>query len=73
MNGRYGPDGAGQHLEVHFAGEASAIMVDLPDGGDSDQVADALVTCLDAWDVDDAEIRLHDMLGVNGGNVRRGP
>jgi hypothetical protein len=72
VNGHQGPDGAGQHLEVHFAGETSAIMVDIPDGGDSDQVVDALVTCLDAWDVDDAEGRLQETLGANG-SIRRGP
>jgi hypothetical protein len=48
-------------------------MVDLPDGGDSDQVADALVTCLDARDVEDAEGRLQETLGANGGSIKRGP
>jgi hypothetical protein len=66
-------DEAGRHIEVHFAGETQAIVVDVADGGDSDQIADALVTCLDARDVDDAEGRLHETLGANGSSVRRGP
>ena len=66
-------DEAGRHIEVHFAGETQALMVDVADGGDSDQVADALVTCFDARDVDEAQGRLDETLGANGSSVRRGP
>jgi len=73
MNAQRAHEEAGRHLEVHFADENQALLVDLEDGTDADDVAAALVSCLDASTVDDAEGRLQDGLQGRGGTVRRAP
>jgi hypothetical protein len=73
MNARRANEAAGRHIEVHFTGESEALLVDLPDGTDDDAVAAALVGCLDALTVDDAEGRLQEGLEGRGGTVRRAP
>lgn len=73
MNAQRAHDAAGRHLEVHFTGENQALLVDLADGTDADDVTAALVSCLDAPTVDDAEGRLQDGLQGRGGTVRRAP
>jgi hypothetical protein len=73
MNPQRVQEAAGRHLEVHFTGENQALLVDLADGTDADEVAAALVSCLDVSTVDDAEGRLQDGLQGRGGSVRRAP
>jgi hypothetical protein len=73
MNAQRAQEAAGRHLEVHFAGESQTILVDLSDGTDAEDVAAALVSCLEAPSVDDAEGRLQQGLEGRGGTVRRAP
>jgi hypothetical protein len=73
MNARRAREAAGRHIEVHFAGESQALVVDVSEGTDPDDVAGAIVDCLDASTVDDAEGRLQDGLKGRGGTVRRAP
>lgn len=71
MNGQRAREAAGRHLEVHFAGEGPALLVDLSSDTDPDAVAAALVSCLEAPTVDDAEGALQAGLDGRGGTVRR--
>ena len=73
MNAQRAQEAAGRHIEVHFANESQVILVDLSEGTDADDVAAALVDCLGASTVDDAEGRLQDGLEGRGGSVRRAP
>ena len=73
MNAQRAQEAAGRHIEVHFADERELIVVDLADGTDADDVAAALVGCLEAGSVDDAEGRLQAGLEDLGGTVTRSP
>jgi len=73
MNTQRAQEAAGRHIEVHFADESELIVVDVADGTDADDVAAALVGCLEAGSVDDAEGRLQDGLAGRGGTVTRTP
>lgn len=73
MNAQRAQEAAGRHIEVHFADESELIVVDLADGTDADDVAAALVGCLEAPSVDDAESRLQTGLEGLGGTVTRAP
>ena len=73
MNAQRARDAAGRHIEVLFAGESEALTVELSDGTDADDVAAALVGCLEASTVEDAEGVLQDGLEGRGGVVRRAP
>jgi hypothetical protein len=73
MNAARAQEAAGRHIEVHFADESELIVVDLDDGTDADDVADALVGCLDAPSADAAEGRLQAGLKDRGGTVTRAP
>ena len=73
MNTQRAQEAAGRHIEVHFAGESETILVDLADGADADDVAAALVGCLEASTVDDAEGRFRKDSRARGGTVRRAP
>ncbi|MDF2734165.1 MAG: hypothetical protein K0S97_788 [Chloroflexota bacterium] len=73
MNTQRAQEAAGRHIEVHFADERELIVVDLADDADADDVADALVRCLDAPTADEAEGRLQAGLGDVGGTVTRAP
>jgi hypothetical protein len=73
MNAQRAQEAAGRHIEVHFADERELIVVDLADGTDADDVAAALVGCLQATSVDDAEGRLQAGLEGTGGTVTRAP
>lgn len=67
----HGP--AGSHIEVHFTGEDHALVVDVPPAGTPDDVADAIVSALDAAGLDEAEIELQARLDGIGGNATRSP
>ena len=73
MNAQRAQEAAGRHIEVHFADESELIVVDLANGTDADDVAAALVGCLDASSVDDAEGGLKAGLEGLGGTVTRAP
>ena len=73
MNAQRAQEAAGRHIEVHFADESELITVDLADGTDADDVAAALVGCLHASSVDDAEGQLQAGLEGLGGTVTRSP
>jgi hypothetical protein len=73
MNTQRAHESAGRHIEVYFTGESETLLVDLTDGTDADAVAAALVGCLEASTVDDAEGRLQEGLEAHGGTVRRAP
>ena len=73
MNAQRARDAAGRQIEVLFVGEREALTLDLADGTDDEAVAVAIVDCLGASNVDDAEGRLHDGLDGRGGTVRRAP
>jgi len=73
MNAQRAHQAAGRHIEVHFTGESQTLLVDLSDGTDADAVAAALVGCLEASTVDDAEGQLQQGLEEHGGIVRRAP
>ena len=73
MNTQRAQEAAGRHIEVHFTGESQVITVDVADGTDADDVAAALVGCLEAGSVDDAEGRLQEGLEGLGGTVTRSP
>jgi hypothetical protein len=73
MNAQRAREAAGRQIEVLFVGEREALTVDLADGTDADDVAVALVDCLGASTVDDAEGRLQHGLEGRGGTVRRAP
>ena len=73
MNTQRAREAAGRHLEVHFAGDSEAILVDLSADSDPDDVAAALVNCLHAPTVDDAEGALQEGLEGRGGTVMRAP
>ena len=73
MNQQRAQEAAGRHIEVHFADESELITVDLTDGADADDVAAALVGCLEAPSAEDAEGRLQDGLEGRGGTVTRAP
>lgn len=73
MNAQRAQEAAGRHIEVHFADESELIVVDLADGTDADDVAAALVGCLQSSSVDDAEGRLQAGLEGLGGTVTRAP
>ena len=53
MNTQRAQEAAGRHIEVHFADESELIVVDLAEDTDADDVAAALVGCLDAPTADD--------------------
>ena len=73
MNAQRAREAAGRQIEVLFVGEREALTLDLADGTDDEAVAVALVDCLGASTVDDAEGRLHDGLDGRGATVRRAP
>ena len=73
MNTQRAQEAAGRHIEVHVADESELILVDLADGTDADHVAAALVGCLQAPSVDDAEGRLQAGLEGLGGTITRAP
>lgn len=73
MNTKRAQEAAGRRIEVHFADERELIVVDLADGTDADDVAAALVGCMRAPSVDDAEGHLQVGLGELGGTVTRAP
>jgi hypothetical protein len=73
MNTQRAQEAAGRHIEVHFADESELIVVDVADGTDADDVAAALVGCLQASSVDDAEGQLQAGLEGLGGTVTRSP
>ena len=73
MNARRAQEAAGRHIEVHFADESELIVVDLADGTDANDVAAALVGCLQAPSADAAETRLQAGLEGLGGTVTRAP
>ena len=73
MNAQRAQKAAGRHIEVHFADESELIVVDLADGTDADDVAAALIGCLEAPSADDAETRLQAGLDGRGGTVTRAP
>jgi hypothetical protein len=73
MNAQRAREAAGRQIEVLFVGESQALTVEVADGTDADDVAIALVDCLGASTVADAEGRLQDGLEGRGGTVRRAP
>ena len=73
MNAQRARDAAGRQIEVLFTGESQALLLEVADGTDAEDVAAALVDCLGASTVDDAEGRLADGLEGRGGTVRRAP
>jgi hypothetical protein len=73
MNAQRAQEAAGRHIEVHFADESELIVVELADGTDADDVAAALVGCLEAGSADDAEGRLQAGLEGLGGTITRAP
>jgi hypothetical protein len=73
MNAQRAREAAGRQIEVLFVGESQALTVEIADGTDAEDVAVALVDCLGASTVADAEGRLQDGLQGRGGTVRRAP
>ncbi len=73
MNAQRVQEAAGRQIEVLFVNESQSLMIDVVDDTDADHVAAALVDCLHASTVDDAEGRLQDCLEGRGGTVRRAP
>ena len=73
MNAQRAQEAAARHIEVHFADESELILVDLADDADADDVAAALVGCLQASSVDDAEGDLKAGLEGLGGTITRAP
>jgi len=73
MNAQRAREAAGRQIEVLFTGESQALVVEVSDETDADDVAAALVDCLGASTVDDAEGRLQVGLEGTGGTVRRAP
>jgi hypothetical protein len=73
MNAQRARAAAGRQIEVIFTGESQGLFVDVSEGTDAEDVAAALVDCLGASTVDDAEGRLQDGLEGLGGTVRRAP
>ena len=73
MNTQRVQDAAGRQIEILFVDESQSLMIDVVDDTDADHVAAALVDCLHASTLDDAEGRLHDGLDGHGGTVRRAP
>ncbi len=73
MNAQRVQEAAGRHIEVHFADESELIVVDLDAETDADDVAAALVGCLEAPSADAAEGRLQAGLKGRGGTVTRAP
>ena len=73
MNAQRARDAAGRQIEVLFTGESQSLLLEVADGTDAEDVAAALVDCLGASTVDDAEGRLQDGLEGRGGTVRRAP
>jgi hypothetical protein len=73
MNTQRAQEAAGRHIEVHFADESELIVVDLADDTDADDVAAALVGCLDAPTADAAEGRLQAGLEGLGSTITRAP
>jgi hypothetical protein len=72
MNAQRVQEAAGRQIEVLFVDEQRSLMIDVVDDTDADHIAAALVDCLHASTVDDAEGRLQD--GLEGrGTVRRAP
>ena len=73
MNADRAREAAGRQIEVLFGDANQSLVVELGDGNESDDVAAALVDCLEAPTFDDAEGRLQ--AGLNGldGTVRRAP
>jgi hypothetical protein len=64
---------AGQQIKVMFGDETQTLVVDVGEGTEPDDVAAALVDCLEAGDFDDAEVRLQTGLDGLDGSVRRSP
>ena len=73
MNAQRAQEAAGRNIEVLFADESQSLIVDVSAGSDADDVAAALVDCLQASTFDDAEGRLTEALEGRGGTVRRAP
>jgi hypothetical protein len=73
MNAQRVRAAAGRRIEILFTGESQALVVDVSDATDADEVAAALVDCLGASTVDDAEGRLQDGLEGLGSTVRQAP
>ena len=66
-------DIAGQQIKVHFGDGSRSLVVDIGEGTAPDDVAAALVDCLEAGNFDDAEVRLQSGLDGLDGSVRRSP
>lgn len=73
MNEQRARDAAGRNIEVLFTDESQALFVDVSDDTDADDVAVALIDCLHASTLDDAEGRLQQALDGHGATVRRAP
>jgi len=73
MNAERAREAAGRQIEVLFTDEDQSLLVDLGEGTADDGVAAALVDCLGAPTIDDAEVRLHAGLDGLDGTVRRAP
>lgn len=73
MNAERAREAAGRHIEVLFTDEDQSLFVDLGEGDADEGVAAALIDCLEAPTVDDAEMRLHAGLDGLDGTVRRAP
>ena len=73
MNPERAREAAGRQIEVLFGDANQSLVVELGDGNEADDVAAALVDCLDAPTFDDAEGRLQAGLDGLEGTVRRAP
>lgn len=73
MNAQRVQEAAGRQIEILFVDESQSLMIDVVDDSDADQVAAALVDCMHAATLDDAEGRLQDGLEGRAGTVRRAP
>jgi hypothetical protein len=73
MNAQRARDAAGRNIEVLFTDESQKLFVDVFDDAEADDVAVALIDCIHASTVDDAEGRLQDALDGHDATVRRAP
>jgi hypothetical protein len=73
MNAERAREAAGRQIEVLFGDADQALLVELGEGNESEDVAAALVDCLGAPTFDEAEGRLHAGLDGLDGTVRRAP
>jgi len=73
MNTDRAREPGGQQIKVMFGDGSQTLVVDVGEGTEPDDVAAALVDCLEAGDFDDAEVRLQSGLDGLDGTVRRSP